>query len=93
MADLQGFLVRFAEYSYTAYALCCEDGCLQDYAVAQRKGVTPSMLEIVALALSIPGAIDALTDLLTRSAAGRVPLRRRGTTRFDIDLHVSIRRG
>jgi hypothetical protein len=93
VSDLQAYLVSFAENSHTAYAFCCEDDCLQDYAVFRRNGVTPSTLEIVVLVLSIPGAIDALNDLWTRNAAALPPVRRRSTTRLNIDLHVSIRRG
>jgi hypothetical protein len=90
---LQVYLVDLAENSYTAYAFCCEDDCLQDYAVVRRNDVTLPMLEIAALALSIPGAIDALADLWTRNAVARAPVRKRSTTRLDVDLHVSIRRG
>jgi hypothetical protein len=90
---LQAYIVNLAENSYTAYAFCCEDDCLQDYAVVRRSGATLPMLEIAALALSIPGAIDALANLWTRSAFACPPAQRRSTTRLDIDLHVSIHRG
>jgi len=50
------------------------------------------LLELLGLALAMPGAVDALRDLW----AGRAIARHAAstpTTRFDIDLHVSIRRG
>jgi hypothetical protein len=69
-----------------------DDNCLQAYAVGQRKDVaTVGLLNLLALAIAMPGAIDALADLLARRDLARQVAQRR-TTRLDIDLHVSIRR-
>jgi hypothetical protein len=50
------------------------------------------LLELLGLALAMPGAVDALSDLWTRRAVARLATRP-PTTRFDIDLRVSIHRG
>lgn len=69
-----------------------DDNCLQAYAVRQRKGVAAMpLLELLGLALAMPGAVDALRDLWAGRAIAR-DAARPPTTRFDIDLHVSIRR-
>jgi hypothetical protein len=70
-----------------------DDNCLQAYAADQRKDVAAvGLLNLLALAIAMPGAIDALADLWARRDLARHAARRR-TTRLDIDLHVSIRRG
>ena len=50
------------------------------------------LLELPGLALATPGAVDALRDLWAGRAVAR-DAARTPTTRLDIDLHVSIRRG
>ncbi|HEX4467600.1 MAG TPA: hypothetical protein VH025_10470 [Solirubrobacteraceae bacterium] len=49
------------------------------------------LLEVLALALAIPGAIAALGELWARSGSARHDAQS-GPTRFDIDVHVRIRR-
>lgn len=69
------------------------DNCLQDYALGQRKGVAAMpLLELLGVALAMPGAVDALCDLWARRAIAR-DATRPIATRLDIDLHVSLRRG
>jgi hypothetical protein len=49
------------------------------------------VLEVLALALAIPGAIAALGELWARCGATRRD-GQSAPTRFDIDVHVRIRR-
>jgi hypothetical protein len=49
------------------------------------------LLELLGLALAMPGAVDALSDLWARRAVARHAARP-SRTRLDIDLHVSIHR-
>jgi hypothetical protein len=49
------------------------------------------LLELLGLALAMPGAVDALRDLWARRAVARRAAPP-STTRLDIDLRVRIRR-
>jgi hypothetical protein len=49
------------------------------------------VLEVLALALAIPGAIAALGDLRTRCGTAR-RVAHSSTTRLEIDVRVRIRR-
>jgi hypothetical protein len=73
--------------------LCSADNCLQGYALGQRKGgAAMRLIELLTVALAVPGAVDALCDIWARRAIV-AHATRPIATRLEIDLHVSLRRG